>query len=249
VDAPGGALDLLTHPVVRTVAETGSTNTDLLALARAGAAEGIWLRAERQLAGRGRQGRDWASPPGNLYASTLVRLRAPDPPAATLALVAGVAVQEAVAAYLPAGPAAPRIKWPNDLLVGGAKLSGVLLEREGDAVVCGLGVNLTSHPDLPGRPATDLATLGATVAAADLLPTLADAFARWLARWRGEGLAAVAACWSERAHPRGTALGVRLPDGTELDGLFEGLAPDGALNLRLAGGDRRVIHAADVFLI
>jgi len=217
----------------------------VLALARSGAAEGLWLRAERQLAGRGRQGRDWASPPGNLYASTLVRLRPTDPPPATLALVAGVAVQEAVGAYC----ASATIKWPNDVLLGGAKLSGILLEREGDAVVVGQGVNLASHPTLPDRPTTSLAVHGIAVTPGEFARTLADAFAHWLGRWRGEGVSAVAARWIERAHPRGTALSVRLPDGTALDGLFDGLSPGGALNLRLADGDRRVIHAADVFLL
>ena len=100
--------------MIRTVAETGSTNDDMAALARAGAAEGLWLRAERQSGGRGRQGRGWHSPAGNLYASTLVRLRQGDPPAATLALVAAVALHEVAAAHAPL--AAITIKWPNDLL-------------------------------------------------------------------------------------------------------------------------------------
>lgn len=243
MDAARGQVAVLSQ--IRTVEETGSTNADVLALARAGAAEGLWLRADRQVAGRGRQGREWASPPGNLYATTLVRLRPADPPAATLALVAGVAVQEAVGAYCPAAT----IKWPNDVLLDGAKLSGILLEREGDAVVVGQGVNLASHPELPDRPTTSLAAHGVSVSPDEFVQTLADAFARWLGRWRGEGVAAVAARWIERAHARGTALSVRLPDGGTLDGLFDGLSPDGALNLRLADGGRRVIHAADVFLL
>jgi BirA family biotin operon repressor/biotin-[acetyl-CoA-carboxylase] ligase len=86
--------------LIRTVAETGSTNADMLALARSGAEEGLWLRAERQSGGRGRQGREWVSPEGNLYASTLVRLRPTDPPAPTLALVAAVAPEETVRSYL-----------------------------------------------------------------------------------------------------------------------------------------------------
>jgi len=257
---------------IRTVATTGSTNADLIALAGSGAEEGLWLRAEQQSGGRGRQGRDWVSPPGNLYASTLVRLRSSDPPPATLALVAAVALEEAVRVYLPAvfprengdpgSRATPsvtlgsrfrgsrlQIKWPNDLLIDGAKLSGILLERSGDAVVIGIGVNLAHHPDLPDRPATSLAAHGATVDAASFLETLAEAFARWLGKWRGEGLAPIRARWMERAHPPGTALSVRLPDGSATDGLFERLDADGALILRLADGTARVIHAADVFLL
>jgi BirA family biotin operon repressor/biotin-[acetyl-CoA-carboxylase] ligase len=151
--------------IIRTVAETGSTNADLLELARGGAEDGLWLRAVRQTAGRGRLGREWSSPEGNLYASTLVRLRPSDPPAASLALVAAVALQETVSTFLVAGicqgttdaSATLVLKWPNDLLLADAKLSGILLERTGDAVIVGYGVNIAHHPDLPDRVTTDLA--------------------------------------------------------------------------------------------
>lgn len=234
---------------IRTVAETGSTNADVLALAAGGAPDGLWLRAERQLAGRGRQGRDWSSPAGNLYVSTLVRLRPHDPPAATLALVAAVALAEAIRVLVPRDGPAVTIKWPNDLLLAGAKVSGILLERSGEAVVAGFGVNLAAHPDLPNRPTTSLAAHGQAIEPATLADLLVDAFGRWLARWRSEGLAPVRAAWIAAAHPAGTALTARLPDGTAVDGLFDGLDLEGALILRLADGDRRVIHAADVFLL
>lgn len=217
----------------------------MLLLARQGVDEGLWLRAERQTAGRGRQGRQWTSPAGNLYASTLVRMRPSDPPAATLAFVAAVALHEAVGVY---GVSAA-IKWPNDLLVDGAKLSGILLERSDDAVVVGIGVNLAHHPDLSDRATTSLATVGVAVGAEPFAEVLAEGFARWLGRWRGEGLATVRAAWLAAAHPPGTALTARLPDGSAWNGLFDGLDPDGALILRLASGERRVIHAADVFLL
>ena len=249
----------------------------MLMLAGSGAGEGLWLRAERQTGGRGRQGRAWASPEGNLYASTLVRLRPHDPQAATLALVAAVALEEVVSAYLPSlfpreggGPESQRasfvaldprlrggtagveglaIKWPNDLLLDGAKLSGILLERADDAVVIGVGVNLAHHPTDLDRPATSLAAHGAAPDPADFLETLADAFQRWLGIWRAEGLGPVRARWLDRAHAPGTALTARLPDGSAVDGLFTGLDHEGALILRLADGATRVIHAADVFLI
>jgi BirA family biotin operon repressor/biotin-[acetyl-CoA-carboxylase] ligase len=219
----------------------------MAALARSGLGEGVWLRAERQTAGRGRQGRNWASPPGNLYASTLVRLRPTDPSPATLGLVAAVALDEAVRVHARDVPLA--IKWPNDLLLGGAKLSGILLERVEDAVVLGIGVNLAHHPDLADRPTTSLAEHGAVVDPGDFADTLAEAVARWLATWRGGGLAPIRARWLDRAHPPGTALAARLPDGSVLEGLFAGLDGDGALTLRLASGDTRVIHAADVFQV
>lgn len=200
------------------------------------------------MAGRGRQGRAWVSRPGNLYASTLIRLRASDPPAPTLALVAAVALEEAIGTFTPA-ETRPMVKWPNDLLLGGAKVAGILLERAGDAVVIGFGVNCAHHPDLPDRRTTSLADHGVALDAAVLVETLAEVLDRWLGRWRGEGVAHVRARWLERAHPTGTALTARLADGSSVDGLFDGLGPDGALRLRLADGSSTVIHAGDVFLL
>lgn len=217
----------------------------MLALAFAGAAEGVWLRAIEQTAGRGRLGRAWVSPPGNLHASTIVRLRAADPSPATLAMVASVALDEVLRAY----GAEAWIKWPNDLFIGDAKLTGILLERAGDAVVVGMGVNLAHHPDGLERAVTSLAAQGLSVPdPAAFLQDLAEAFARWLNLWRS-GLDPVRRRWLERAHPAGTALSVRLPDQAPIDGLFDGLQADGALRLRLAHGEVQVIHAGDVFLI
>jgi len=227
--------------LTRTVAETGSTNDDLAALAREGASEALWLRAERQSGGKGRQGRAWESPLGNLHASTLVRLRPGDPPASTLALMAAVALHEAVAPLVPEA----RIKWPNDLLADGAKLAGILLEREGDAVVVGFGVNLVARPRFVERPAASVAELaGATPDAAAFLAALAEAFARWLARWRSEGVTPVRDAWLRSAYPPGTPLVTS--DGA---GLFDGLDDSGALRLRLEDGTVRLVHAGDVFLI
>jgi BirA family biotin operon repressor/biotin-[acetyl-CoA-carboxylase] ligase len=228
---------------IRTVALTGSTNDDLAASAVSGEAEGVWLRAEQQSGGRGRQGRAWFSPPGNLYASTLVRLQPGDPPAPSLALVAAVALHEVASAWAPG--AAIRIKWPNDLLAGGAKLAGILLERAGNAVVIGFGANLAYYPEGLERPVTSLAALtGSAPEPGPFLEQLAESFARHLARWRGHGIAAIRADWLERAHPHGTAL--TTPEG---EGLFDGLDEAGALRLRLPHGEVRLVHAGDVFLL
>jgi BirA family biotin operon repressor/biotin-[acetyl-CoA-carboxylase] ligase len=232
--------------IIRIVAETGSTNDDLAGLARDGAPEGMWLRAERQTGGRGRQGREWHSPEGNLYASTLVRLGPSDPPAPTLALVAAVALHEVASAF--AGGAPIEIKWPNDLLVAGAKLSGILLERLDDAVIVGFGVNLADHPDETVRPATSFVALGAAPEAGLFLEALAASFARWLERWREQGLAPVRARWLAGAHPPGTALSTHTASGAWVEGLFDGLDESGALRLRLADGSSHIIHAGDVFL-
>jgi BirA family biotin operon repressor/biotin-[acetyl-CoA-carboxylase] ligase len=213
-------------------------------LARSGASEGLWLRAERQNAGKGRQGRAWVSPVGNLYVSTLVRVRPGEPSPATLALVAAVALEETVAVF---GVQA-MLKWPNDLLVNGAKLSGILLERVDDAVILGFGVNLAHCPIGLGQPATSLNVYAPAPEAEVFAEALAEIFARWLSRWR-DGIAPVRDRWLARAHPIGTALTARLADGTSLDGLFGGLDKDGALMLRLADGTVRAIHAGDVFLL
>ena len=226
---------------IETLLETGSTNDDLITRALAGAPEGLWIRAEVQTGGKGRQGRAWMSPPGNLYASTLVRLKPGDPPAPMLALVSAVALHEAVSIYA----TTVRLKWPNDLLADGAKLAGILLERSGDAVVIGFGVNLAHHPEGLERPVTSLQRLtGAAPGPGAFVELLADTFARWLGRWRGEGVGPIRRAWLAAAHPAGTALST-----SEGDGLFDGLEEDGALRLRLADGTMRTIHAGDVFLI
>ena len=174
-----------------------------------------------------------------------MRLRPGDPPAPSLALVAAVALYEALIVFAP--DAGLAIKWPNDIVAGEAKLAGILLERQEDAVVVGIGANLAHHPDLPDRATIDLAALtGTAPAAAIVAEPLVETFARWLAIWRGAGLDAVIARWLAAAHPLGSALVARLPDGDAVTGLFDGLDAIGALRLRLADRTVRVIHAGDV---
>lgn len=189
-----------------------------------------------------------------------MRLRSADPPAPTLALLAAVALDEVAAAYVPRERL--RIKWPNDLLLrrgadddpggrdgGWAKVAGILLERVEDAVIIGFGVNLAHAPMLVDRPAAALADdLGAAPDPPVFVDTLAASVARWLARWRGEGLEIVRARWMERSHPIGTPLLARTADGIETAGLFDGLDASGAL--RLITAERlRIIAAGDVFLL
>lgn len=228
---------------IRIVAQTGSTNADLLddRLAQ----EGDWLVALAQDDGRGRQGRAWAGLSGNFHGSTVVTLAPSDPPAATLALAAGLALIRAVEAAAPATGLS--LKWPNDLLLGRAKLGGILLERSGDRIVAGFGVNLAAAPDLPDRPAAALAEI-ALVSPEAFAPLIAAAFARELARWRADAVGQ-RALWLESAHPIGTPLSVHLGPAERAAGEFAGLDPDGALQLRLADGSSRVIHAADVQIV
>lgn len=236
-------------PIFEEVALTGSTNADLLIRATQGAPEGLWLRADAQDGGRGRLGRSWESPKGNLFASVIVRLRDSDPSPAGLAFVTAVAAYDAVRHMAPQVDI--RLKWPNDILThDGSKLCGILLERAADAVVVGIGLNLVWHPQNLDRKVSDLLTLGATPPDAQTaLEIVAETFARYLNVWRQSGLSNIIRHWDAHAHPRGTALSAKLPDGEEVDGLYSGLDDDGALRLRLADGSIRAIHAADVFLI
>jgi len=235
--------------LIETVAVTASTNADMLARAASVAAEGLWLRAERQSAGRGRMGRHWDSPAGNLYASTLVRLRPADPPAASLALVSGLAVAETANAVLPAPVA--MLKWPNDVLIAGAKLSGMLLERQGDAVVVGIGINVAHAPALPDRATVSLHAAGASpgLDAAMLIEALAARFADRLGEWRGAGLPAILDKWLASAHKPGTPLRISGADGKPLTGHFAGLTAEGALILLLPDGSQRIVTAGDVDLL
>ncbi len=216
----------------------------MLAFATQGlVSEGDWLVAETQTAGRGRMGRTWQSPTGNFYGSTLVILRPDDPPASALSLAASLGLFVAVG-----DPA--HVKWPNDLLIGRAKVAGILLERQGDAVVMGFGVNIASAPKIEGRETTCLDVDGNLDATVD---DMLDWLVKWVpwgvSMWREQGVAALCRRWEEEAHPRGTPLNVNLPDGQNMNGQFDGLTDDGALRLRLADGAIRVIHAGDVFLI
>jgi BirA family biotin operon repressor/biotin-[acetyl-CoA-carboxylase] ligase len=233
--------------LIHFVRETGSTSTDLAARLRAGefVAEGDWLVADRQTAGRGRQGREWEGGAGNFMGSTIVHSRFGDPAPATLALVAGLAVQEAVSAQLPTGAPA-MLKWPNDVVVGTAKLAGILLEREGETVLVGIGVNLASAPQLPDRETVALADLGPAPDRDGFAAALARLFDLEIERWRNFGIAPIVKRWLAVAHPLGTPLAVGEPGETLLTGAFAGLTEDGALQLRLADGRTNTIHAGEV---
>ena len=227
---------------LRFVEQTGSTNADLLA--DPAAVEGDWLIARHQSSGRGRQGRAWVSLDGNFFGSTLIQLRDGDPQAPTLALVAGLALADAVETAAPGEPIS--LKWPNDLMAGRGKLAGILLERAGDRVIAGFGVNLAVAPEVEGRETASLSHRAITVEA--FAPLLAAAFARLLGAWRMSEPAALARSWEERAHPRGTPLSVHQGPDDMVDGLFDGIDSDGALRLRLSDGAVVTLRAGDVAL-
>jgi BirA family transcriptional regulator, biotin operon repressor / biotin---[acetyl-CoA-carboxylase] ligase len=231
------------------VPETGSTNADLAARLAAGerVPQGQWLVTDRQSAGKGRQGRVWFDGTGNFMGSTVVHLHRSDPPAGTLALVAGLAVHEAVSPHIPP-PQRAVLKWPNDVMVGPAKLCGILLERAGDSVIVGIGVNLTVAPDPPDRATIALSAYGPPPSRNGFAEQLARHFDLELERWRAYGLEPLVARWQAAGHPPGTPLVAGEPGNASLTGTFVGLNPDGALQLRLADGSVRAIHAGEVRL-
>jgi BirA family biotin operon repressor/biotin-[acetyl-CoA-carboxylase] ligase len=234
---------------LETVAETGSTNADLLARLGAGepVPEGLWRVADRQTAGKGRQGRRWLDAPGNYMGSTAVHLTPHDPAAATLSFVAALAVYEAVLPRVPQ-PQGLQLKWPNDVLLGGAKLCGILLEREGEHAVIGIGVNLSDAPLIENRATDSLAAHGPAPSRDLFASELARSFDMELGRWRQFGLEPILARWLAAAHPLGTKLTIHDSAGNGISGAFAGLQADGALRLGLAEGTTRVIHAGDVTL-
>lgn len=233
-------------------------STNALALEQAGVQvpHRCWIVADQQHGGRGRHGRGWQSPPGNLYATLLLIDPCPVRDAPKLGFVAGLAVADAVASTAPGLDA--RLKWPNDLMARPgpdapwSKLSGILLEGRfleagRQAVAIGIGVNIVHGPALPVRQATALAALGARMGRDALFYALGAAFAERLDQFaRGKNFAAIRTAWLERAFPSGTGMSVKLPSG-EKSGRFAGIDVDGRLALDTGAG---LVHvdAGDVFL-
>ena len=230
----------------------GSTNEEAMRLAREGDPGGVWLVAREQVEGRGRRGRTWSSPRGNLYASLLLIDAAAPEHLPELGFVSGVALVRALRDILGADPRLG-LKWPNDVLFDGAKLSGILLESSllpsgYTACVAGFGVNCRSHPANLTYPATDLATIGTMLhTPADVLPRLSDAMAQMLRVWaRGVGFAEIRARWLKNALGVGEPIRVALGT-TNLSGVFDSIDSRGRLLLR-DGANTRAIEAGDVFL-
>jgi BirA family transcriptional regulator, biotin operon repressor / biotin---[acetyl-CoA-carboxylase] ligase len=216
----------------------GSTNDDAATLAEAGARDGTFVWAREQTGGRGRRGRRWASPIGNLYCSTILRPECSAQRVAELGFVAALAVADLVC-----DGRAVRVKWPNDVLIDGGKVAGILPESSigqgGDVehVVLGIGVNVSFAPELPEMRYRG-AILGGTVEAA--VERLTAGLAHWLDVWRRDGFGTVRAAWLERAGPLGAEVDVKL--GEELvRGAFAGMDRDGALLLETPTGPRRIV--------
>jgi BirA family biotin operon repressor/biotin-[acetyl-CoA-carboxylase] ligase len=228
----------------------GSTSDEAKRLARKGVAEGLIVTAREQTAGRGRRGRIWVSPPGNLYMSLLLRPQCRAAAAAQLGFVAALGLAGALGEVAPG--VALSCKWPNDLLVCGKKIAGILLETEmvagdvPDFVVVGIGVNLVASPRDAAYPTTSLAEVGqGGIAPLTVLAAFARHVAPWLDSWREEGFAPVRAEWLGLAVGLGEPIRVRLERDTLL-GRFADLDEDGALMLDMPSGSRRVT-AGEIF--
>jgi BirA family biotin operon repressor/biotin-[acetyl-CoA-carboxylase] ligase len=230
--------------------EVDSTNAEALRLLRQGERGPLWITAEQQSAGRGRRGRKWISVPGNLHASLLLADPGPAEHWPQLSFVAALAVHDAVVEVAPAIRPMLELKWPNDLLLSGAKFAGILIEGEGreeeGAVAIGIGINCTAHPEEAAYPATDLAAAGANITAAALFVALSVKMPGRLAQWnRGNGFATIRADWLARATGLGENIRVALADG-ELAGRFEGIDDAGCLVLIDPDDGKTVVAAGDI---
>ncbi|HRX37517.1 MAG TPA: biotin--[acetyl-CoA-carboxylase] ligase [Aestuariivirga sp.] len=231
------------HPVIH-FDRIDSTNLEARKLADAGEAGPLWLWADEQTAGRGRIGRSWESRPGNLYATYLFSIASGPEVAAQVSFVAALAVHDVVMALRP--NLRPRIKWPNDVLLDGAKFCGVLPEVVGanpTRIAIGCGVNVAHAPQGTPYPVT---CLGSDLDVESVLQELDSSLSKRLGLWdEGRNFAAVCAAWGERALGIGGEVTAQVGD-VQATGTFVGLAPDGALLMELADGTRRAIHSGEV---
>jgi BirA family transcriptional regulator, biotin operon repressor / biotin---[acetyl-CoA-carboxylase] ligase len=217
----------------------GSTNDEARRLALAGAPHGTVVHADEQAAGRGRFGRTWYSPPGNLYVSVLLRLDLPATRGPELSFVAALTVADTVDALLPKHVRAS-LKWPNDVMVQGGKIAGILLEQAEGARILGIGVNVLEAPrNAPYKTAT-LVGAGGIATVDGARDILLERLAAWLDDWTRQGFAPIRTAWLARAHPVGTKLRAMVGDLIE-EGVFAGLDEDGALLLDTPDGRRRIV--------
>ncbi len=229
-----------------------STNEEALRRLSAGERSPLWIVADEQRRGRGRSGRRWHSPKGNLYATLVIETGVSPAVATQLSFVAALAVHDAVAAHLPAGQIPRlRLKWPNDVMLGGAKLAGILLESLASpkgkrlAVIIGIGINVAHAPQETERA---VATLGLEPpAVAQVFASAAAAFDEWLARWdEGHGFPAIREAWLGRALALNEPISVNL-NGSAIRGRFRGVDAAGALQLETEPGVVITVTAGDIY--
>ena len=240
--------------------QIGSTNAEAMSCARDGLAGPMWFVTAEQTAGRGRRNRAWSSPRGNLYSSVLETIDVAPPVAATLGFAAGLAIEQALqkasveASLRSAGSDHMKfsLKWPNDVLAGRQKLTGILLEAEALAngrlaVVVGIGTNVVSAPEGTSTPATSLAALGIQIGAEELFAALSDAWAEFRGIWdNGRGFGEIRELWLARAAGLGERVAIKTGNAT-LEGTFDTLDENGCMIVRTPDGKRLPITAGDVY--
>jgi len=217
----------------------GSTNDEARRLAQQGAAHGTVVHADEQTAGRGRLTRTWFSPPGNLYLSILLRTGQPVARTSQLSFVAALAVADTVEALLPRQIRA-MVKWPNDVLINGAKISGILVELVDDAVIIGIGLNVLEAPSNTAYKTTTIVANGGIASVDGARDILLDRLGLHLAAWQAEGFGPIREQWLSRSYPIGAEIKANV-GGQSLTGHFAGLDPDGALLLDTEQGRQRIV--------
>ncbi len=248
-DEPGHDLP----PAYRLVAldVVDSTNEEAKRRAAAGAEDGTLVWAGEQTGGRGRHGRHWESPAGNLYLSLLLRPDCAPAEALQLGFVAALGLGAALGTILPPMTEL-RYKWPNDVLLNDQKVAGILMESATTAggglewLIAGIGVNVASYPRETAFPATSLRAVGCGGSVEQVLEAFSRQFLTWAQRWLRQGFAPIRGAWLQHAWHLGEEVTVRLGDET-LTGVFAELDETGALCLETSGGERRVVTYGDVF--
>jgi BirA family biotin operon repressor/biotin-[acetyl-CoA-carboxylase] ligase len=228
---------------VRHYDRLGSTNDEARRLADGGAPHGTAVHADEQSSGRGRLSRRWFSPPGNLYLSIILRLDLPPVRSLELGFLAALAVADAVDALLPRQVRAT-LKWPNDVLVRDGKIAGILVEQAGEAMILGIGLNVLHAPGGVPYQVSTIVGCGGLATVDGTREKLLEALGSWIEVWQQDGFAPIRTAWLARAHPPGSALGVRLADHF-VTGQFAGIDTDGALLLDTPRGRGRIV-AGDV---
>lgn len=228
-------------PTIR-LASTGSTNVEAKVRAEAGERGPLWIRADEQVAGRGRLGRTWLSAPGNLYATLLFATEAPVNALSQVSFVAAVAMYEAAQSLV--GRTGLGLKWPNDCLINGAKFCGILPEVVAPAVLAvGCGVNVLHAPEVPAYPADHLARHRPGLTVDQVFEDFSASLWHWLTIWdHGRGFQVIRQAWLERC----IGLGGGVVTEALGPGIFQGLTPDGGLIIERPDGSLGTVHAGDV---
>ena len=231
--------------------QIGSTNSEAMERARAGERGAVWLVTSEQTAGRGRRHRPWIAPRGNLAASVLEIVDVAPATAATLGFAAGLALETALRAVSGAASLRFSLKWPNDVLAGPAKLTGILLEAEaipgkGLAVVVGMGTNVIAAPEGTPMPATSLRALGVETCAEQLFTALSDSWTECRGLWDGgKGFGEIRRRWLALAAGLGQPVAVHTGNAT-VSGIFDTIDDTGCMIVRTSAGESVPISAGDV---